>query len=58
MCKWLRAVSLALTTTFVALPSHAQNLQKVRTFTQTNYPGFIQYVTRVRSVSVSQSSSR
>ena len=46
MGKWLRAVALALVTTFIALPGYAQNLQKVRTFTQTNYPGFIQYVTR------------
>ena len=46
MGNWFRRVTLAFAAMFIALPSQGQNLDKVRTFTQTNYPGFVQYVTR------------
>lgn len=46
MIRLLRDVALLAAVLILAPSAGAQGLEKVRTFTQTNYPGFIQYVAR------------
>lgn len=46
MIRFVRSAAVAALAALASLSVPAQPLQKVRTFTQTNYPGFIQYVAR------------
>ena len=45
MIRLLEKAVLAAVLCVTALAAHAQDLAKVRTFTQTNFPGFVQFVT-------------
>jgi NitT/TauT family transport system substrate-binding protein len=45
MIRLLEKIALAAVLCVTALAAHAQDLAKVRTFTQTNFPGFVQFVT-------------